>query len=327
MLEAGVARGGQREPTRPARRPPRAARSGFQDLLDGDVEAMKTKTRRYAKRQVTWLRKLPGAHLIDTTAAHAGGRRRRADRHDLTHMRFEKWQALGNDYLIFEEAAAVPGPGPAAVRPAFRARRGRRAGADASPTSRGSWRACGSSTRTASEAELSGNGAREAILYLRRKRLDATPTRSASRRWRARSARRSPSPTTCTVDMGRAHLTSPNFPEGPPDGQGELEADGQTFRFQHVAIGNPQCAIRVDDPDAIDIDRHRPADRERADLPEPHQRQLLARARRPTRSARGSSSAAWGRRSPAAPARAARRSRTSCAAATRPSPSSSTAAS
>ncbi len=40
---------------------------GFQELLDGDVEAMKTKTRRYAKRQVTWLRKLPGAHLVDTT--------------------------------------------------------------------------------------------------------------------------------------------------------------------------------------------------------------------------------------------------------------------
>ena len=40
---------------------------GFADLLDGDVEAMKIKTRRYAKRQVTWLRKLPGAHLIDTT--------------------------------------------------------------------------------------------------------------------------------------------------------------------------------------------------------------------------------------------------------------------
>ena len=40
---------------------------GFQELLDGDVEAMKTRTRRYAKRQVTWLRKLPGAHLVDTT--------------------------------------------------------------------------------------------------------------------------------------------------------------------------------------------------------------------------------------------------------------------
>ncbi|MBE2315311.1 tRNA (adenosine(37)-N6)-dimethylallyltransferase MiaA [Solirubrobacter sp. CPCC 204708] len=40
---------------------------GFQELLDGDVEAMKTSTRRYAKRQLTWLRKLPGAHRIDVT--------------------------------------------------------------------------------------------------------------------------------------------------------------------------------------------------------------------------------------------------------------------
>ncbi len=28
---------------------------------------MKTNTRRYAKRQLTWLRKLPGAHLVDMT--------------------------------------------------------------------------------------------------------------------------------------------------------------------------------------------------------------------------------------------------------------------
>ena len=40
---------------------------GFEELLDGDVEAMRIRTRRYAKRQVTWLRKLPGAQVIDTT--------------------------------------------------------------------------------------------------------------------------------------------------------------------------------------------------------------------------------------------------------------------
>jgi tRNA dimethylallyltransferase len=38
---------------------------GFQELLDGDVEAMKQRTRNYAKRQLTWMRKLAGAHLID----------------------------------------------------------------------------------------------------------------------------------------------------------------------------------------------------------------------------------------------------------------------
>ena len=38
---------------------------GFEELLRGDVEAMKQRTRRYAKRQLTWLRKLPGAVTID----------------------------------------------------------------------------------------------------------------------------------------------------------------------------------------------------------------------------------------------------------------------
>jgi tRNA dimethylallyltransferase len=40
---------------------------GFEQLLAGDVEAMKTQTRRYAKRQLTWMRKLPGLATIDVT--------------------------------------------------------------------------------------------------------------------------------------------------------------------------------------------------------------------------------------------------------------------
>jgi tRNA dimethylallyltransferase len=42
---------------------------GFTELLAGDVDAMKTRTRRYAKRQLTWLRKLPGTLQIDLTDA------------------------------------------------------------------------------------------------------------------------------------------------------------------------------------------------------------------------------------------------------------------
>jgi tRNA dimethylallyltransferase len=38
---------------------------GFQELLVGDVERMKQRTRNYAKRQLTWMRKLPGVSLID----------------------------------------------------------------------------------------------------------------------------------------------------------------------------------------------------------------------------------------------------------------------
>jgi len=47
--------------------------------------------------------------------------------------------------------------------------------------------------------------------------------------------------------MGRAQVRSAGYPSGPPDGRGELTAGGRTWRFQHVQVGNPQCAIRVDD--------------------------------------------------------------------------------
>ncbi len=40
---------------------------GFHELLRGDIEGMKQRTRNYAKRQLTWMRKLPGVHLIDVT--------------------------------------------------------------------------------------------------------------------------------------------------------------------------------------------------------------------------------------------------------------------
>jgi len=68
-IEAMLAAGAREEVQRaaPIASPTARKALGFQELLDGDVEAMKTRTRRYAKRQLTWLRKLPGAHLIDVT--------------------------------------------------------------------------------------------------------------------------------------------------------------------------------------------------------------------------------------------------------------------
>ena len=45
---------------------------GFRELERGDVEAMKTATRRYARRQLTWMRKLPDTKLIDVTGRTAG---------------------------------------------------------------------------------------------------------------------------------------------------------------------------------------------------------------------------------------------------------------
>jgi tRNA dimethylallyltransferase len=44
---------------------------GFEELLSGDVDAMKRRTRNYARRQLTWMRKLAGVHLIDMTGRGA----------------------------------------------------------------------------------------------------------------------------------------------------------------------------------------------------------------------------------------------------------------
>jgi tRNA dimethylallyltransferase len=44
---------------------------GFAELLAGDVEAMKRRTRQYARRQLTWMRKLPGVELVDVTGRRA----------------------------------------------------------------------------------------------------------------------------------------------------------------------------------------------------------------------------------------------------------------
>ncbi|MDP4672000.1 MAG: hypothetical protein NWS55_00075, partial [Solirubrobacteraceae bacterium] len=38
---------------------------GFRELQSGDLEGMKQATRRYAKRQLTWLRKLEAAELFE----------------------------------------------------------------------------------------------------------------------------------------------------------------------------------------------------------------------------------------------------------------------
>jgi tRNA dimethylallyltransferase len=69
-----VAAGAREEVERAAPRASATVRKalGFRELLAGDVEAMKTSTRRYARRKLTWMRKLPDVTLIDVTDRDAG---------------------------------------------------------------------------------------------------------------------------------------------------------------------------------------------------------------------------------------------------------------
>jgi len=66
MIAAGAVEEVRRADAAGASATARAA-LGFDELLAGDVEAMKLRTRRYAKRQLTWMRKLSGVRTIDVT--------------------------------------------------------------------------------------------------------------------------------------------------------------------------------------------------------------------------------------------------------------------
>jgi tRNA dimethylallyltransferase len=67
MVGAGAAEEARRAVAAGASRTARAA-IGFEELLRGDVEAMRTAQWRYARRQLTWMRKTPHVTLIDRTA-------------------------------------------------------------------------------------------------------------------------------------------------------------------------------------------------------------------------------------------------------------------
>lgn len=66
MVAAGAAQEVARAAEAGASRTARAA-IGFAELVAGDVEAMKRAQRAYARRQVTWMRRMPGVEVIDRT--------------------------------------------------------------------------------------------------------------------------------------------------------------------------------------------------------------------------------------------------------------------
>jgi tRNA dimethylallyltransferase len=72
MVAAGAAREAEQADAAGASSTARAA-LGFEELLRGDVEAMKRRTRNYAKRQLTWMRRLGGIHEIDLTNLDSAG--------------------------------------------------------------------------------------------------------------------------------------------------------------------------------------------------------------------------------------------------------------
>jgi diaminopimelate epimerase len=177
-------------------------------------------------------------------------------------VRFEKWQALGNDYAIVERDELPFELTADRVRALCAPHTG--VGADGvlllSPSEDSGYVAdLRIFNPDGSEAELSGNGVREAVMYLRRNGWvdnDVFSIGTAAGEVRPRIT----GDRTCTVDMGRASVTSErDFPSGGDDGRGTLESAGREFEFQFVQIGNPQCSIEVGDELAeLDLRRYGP---------------------------------------------------------------------
>jgi diaminopimelate epimerase len=177
-------------------------------------------------------------------------------------VNFEKWQALGNDYVILEERNLPFELTPERVRLLCAPHTG--IGSDgilllSETDERGFVAALRIYNPDGSEAELSGNGVREAVMYLRRSGWtgdDSFSIATAAGEVRPRIT----GETTCTVDMGRAKLTSKDFPSGGDDGTGTLAAAGRELAFQHVSIGNPQCAIEAgEELESLDLGALGPA--------------------------------------------------------------------
>jgi diaminopimelate epimerase len=176
-------------------------------------------------------------------------------------VRFEKWQALGNDYAIVEERDLPFELTPERIRRFCAPHTG--VGSDGillvrETEERGLVAEIRIYNPDGSEAELSGNGVRQAVMYLRRSGW--TDHDSFSVRTVAGEVRPRIEGELCTLDIGRARLrASEDFPSGGEDGTGTLSAAGREFTFQFVQVGNPQCSIEIEDGlEDLDLARYGP---------------------------------------------------------------------
>jgi diaminopimelate epimerase len=152
-------------------------------------------------------------------------------------MRFEKWQALGNDYIVVE-AAALPWELTAErIRKICAPHIG--VGSDGilllepveDPDHVAELRIF---NPDGSEAELSGNGAREAVLYLRSAGWTDEDTFSVLTK-AGTVTPRIIDPRTVAMAIGRAS----------DQGTGTVASAGRDWSYRALDVGNPQCVIEA----------------------------------------------------------------------------------
>jgi diaminopimelate epimerase len=176
-------------------------------------------------------------------------------------VRFEKWQALGNDYVIVEERELPFELTAGRVRAICAPHTG--IGSDGvlsirETDERGFVAEIRIYNPDGSEAELSGNGVRQAAMYLRRSGW--TEDDSFSVKTAAGAIRLRIDGDLCTLDIGQVRLRAESdYPSGSDDGVGTLASGGREFGFQFVQVGNPQVSIEIEDGlEELDLRRYGP---------------------------------------------------------------------
>ena len=170
-------------------------------------------------------------------------------------MRFSKYHALGNDYLVLDPEEADEPPTPGQIRRICHRNFG--IGSDGilfgpSPSSVATF-ALRIFNPDGSEAEISGNGLRIFSRYLwDRKRVDSTPftvsTAGGTVTCSARAGGRS-----ITVEMGQVRFSSGRIPMTGPEREvldEEIELEGRLYRFFGANIGNPHCVLPMSEVSA-----------------------------------------------------------------------------
>ena len=161
-------------------------------------------------------------------------------------MRFAKYQALGNDYVVIERAAWGDHVEAARVRLVCDRHRG--VGGDgillvdagAAPPRVRIFNPDGS------EAEKSGNGLRIVARYLWDTRRAGTEPFTVATAAGPVTCRVHPGGNSVTVDMGRVSFDSAAIPvAGPPREvlREQLALDGRSEEFSAATVGNPHCVL------------------------------------------------------------------------------------
>ncbi len=160
-------------------------------------------------------------------------------------MRFAKYQALGNDYLVLDDREAGELP-TRAIRRICDRHRG--LGSDGILLADWSGRdpfALRIFNPDGSEAEKSGNGLRIFARFLFDEGLVTTEPFAVVTRG-GRVVCEVERPDSVRVEMGRVSFRSSDIPVAGADRevlQEVLEVAGQTFRFSAATVGNPHCVI------------------------------------------------------------------------------------